>query len=345
MKELLTRKAEFQHELANWYKLAKRPLPWRTERSLYRTVVSEFMLQQTQIKTMLPYFERWIQRFPNFATLAAASTDTVLRHWEGLGYYSRARNLHKLAQTYELLDEKPTTATAWQTLPGIGPYTSAAISSISQGYPAAVVDGNVVRILARLTNNERIFRNGGESVKALTPIADDLLNKAEPGRHNEAMMELGATVCQKHNPTCTVCPVVTFCAGAASGVPELLPKIERKATVKEAITRLWIQENDNLLFHQIPDKAKQLAGQYELPSLTQINLSEKPITKILATKKRSITNRRITETIISTPPSDSINKAIKNDLSLKWISIKHLEKVTLSGPHRKWVNELVSLNT
>jgi A/G-specific adenine glycosylase len=285
--------APLQRALLDWYAQAQRPLPWRTQPSLYKTVVSELMAQQTQIKTMLPYFERWLQRFPDFETLAEAPSEDVLKHWEGLGYYSRARNLHQLAKDYVALNDKPQTRDAWQALPGIGPYTAAAISSIAQGYPAAVVDGNVVRILARLSKDSRSFKNNGAAVKAMTPLADALLNHDSPGNHNQAMMELGATICTKQQPQCTRCPVADYCAGGSAGSAEALPKITRAVTQRVEIDRLWILDDGKLLLHRIPDDAKQLAGQYELPTreLLGINPSTR---KALAIKTRGITNRRIT---------------------------------------------------
>ncbi len=349
----LTDLPKFQAALVDWYAQAQRPLPWRTEPSVYRTVVSELMAQQTQIKTMLPYFERWMERFPDFEALAAADSDDVLKHWEGLGYYSRARNLHKLAKTYVAMEPKPTTREEWQLLPGIGPYTSAAISSIAQGYPAAVVDGNVVRILARLTHDERAFKNNGEAVKAFTPLADKALNTDKPGDHNQAMMELGATVCQKHKPMCTVCPVVSFCAGAAQGSPEQLPKIERAATQRVEVDRLWIVADDKVLLHRIPNDAKQLAGQYELPRVETFGLTEDKakhgndgalpskqlkLGKLLLTKSRGITNKRIKERIyegVGVPALAGITS------EHKWTAMTDLEKITLSGPHRRWVKELL----
>ena len=340
---LLSQPEAFQQALAAWYTTAQRPLPWRTEPSLYKTVVSELMAQQTQIKTMLPYFDRWMQRFPDFEALAEAPAEDVLKHWEGLGYYSRARNLHKLAKEYVALDTKPTTAKKWQALPGIGPYTSAAISSIAQNFPAAVVDGNVVRILARLTNDARSFKNNGEAVKAFTPAADTVLNTQTPGDHNQAMMELGATICQKANPLCTVCPVVQFCESAAQGTTEGIPNIQRKAIQQVQIDRVWIVHDGQLLLHRIPDNAKQLAGQYELPSTS--HFPTKPqLGKALATKTRGITNKRIKETIylLKSPPS-ALYCALgcKSQPSRAWVPLEELDSITLSGPHRRWVKELL----
>ncbi len=346
---LLSQPEAFQQALATWYATAQRPLPWRTEPSLYRTVVSELMAQQTQIKTMLPYFDRWMQRFPDFQALADAPSEDVLKHWEGLGYYSRARNLHKLAQEYVALETKPTTAKAWQALPGIGPYTSAAISSIAQNFPAAVVDGNVVRILARLTNDDRAFKNNGEAVKAFTSTADAVLNTKTPGDHNQAMMELGATICQKGNPLCTVCSVVTFCAAAAAGSQEGIPNIQRKTIEQVKIDRLWIVQDGKLLLHRIPGDAKQLAGQYELPATTHFATKPK-LGKALATKSRSITNKRIKETIYPLKSQPSVLSSQVSDLSpqspaLHWIALDQLESITLSGPHRRWTKELLGTPT
>jgi A/G-specific adenine glycosylase len=342
---LLSQTEAFQQALAAWYSTAQRSLPWRTAPSLYKTVVSELMAQQTQIKTMLPYFDRWLKRFPNFEALAEAPSEDVLKHWEGLGYYSRARNLHKLAKDYVTLETKPTTAKQWQALPGIGPYTSAAISSIAQNYPAAVVDGNVVRILARLTNDTRCFKNNGDAVKAFTPTADTVLNHNTPGDHNQAMMELGATICQKANPLCTVCPVVQFCAAVASGSQENIPNIQRKATQQVQIDRIWSVNEGKLLLHRIPDDAQQLAGQYELPATTHFK-GKPQLDKALTTKTRGITNKRIKETIYRLKPQTSaltlqVSALKAQSSNLHWIALDELEHVTLSGPHRRWVNELL----
>ena len=326
----------FRGALADWYQSAHRPLPWRTEPNLYRTVVSELMAQQTQIKTMLPYFERWMKRFPNFEALAEAPAEAVLRHWEGLGYYSRARNLHRLAQAYVALDPKPATRGEWQALPGIGPYTSAAVASIALGLPEAVVDGNVVRILARLSGDRRSFSSNGDAVKAFNTLAETVLDPENPGTHNQAMMELGATVCLKRKPLCTVCPVLEFCDGQRLGIAEDLPKIERKAAVKVEIPRAWVRRGRRLLLYRHPEDARQLAGQYELPELRLLGLATDGL-DLLASRSRSITHRRIREPIYAAP----IPKKI--EAPLEWVLLSELEQLTLSGPHRRWVRELLDI--
>lgn len=324
----------FQADLITWYRSNRRQLPWREERSLYRTVVSEFMLQQTQVKTALPYFARWMDALPDFASLARAEEATVLKLWEGLGYYSRARNLHKMAEAYVALPEPPATREAWMELPGIGPYASAAIASIAQNLPVACVDGNVVRILARLTANATAFRDSATASKAFAPLAEQVLNRDEPGDHNQAMMELGATVCHRNSPLCTICPVRSHCAGCAAGDPESYPRLEKTKIQAVAVTRAWCLHKGRLLLHQIPAEAKRLAGQYELPSDEHIKVSTD--SPVLAVKKRGITRYRITETIRKIPAPAS------PPAGLVWVSVTELGTVTLSGPHRRWVNELLA---
>jgi A/G-specific adenine glycosylase len=273
-----------------------------------------------------------MQRFPDFTALADAPAEDVLKHWEGLGYYNRARNLHRLAKEYLALNPKPATREEWQRLPGIGPYTSAAIASIAMGQPAAVVDGNVVRILARLTGDANIFKNNGEAVKAFTAKADELLDNRNPGDHNQAMMELGAQVCLKHRPLCIICPVVKFCAANETGTQGELPKIERKATLRVELDRVWAVKADKVLLHRIPESAGQLAGQYELPELSAVKARARP--QLICSKSRSITHRRIKENIYATI-------VFRIDDSLEWIALDELETITLSGPHRRWIRELL----
>ena len=299
------------------------------------------MAQQTQIKTMLPYFERWMARFPDFRALAEASEAEVLKHWEGLGYYSRARNLQKLARLYLAADPKPTSRRQWQTLPGIGPYTSAAIASICFGEPVAVVDGNVVRLLARLTGSTEPYKSNAEAVRTFTGIAGQLVPSHNPGDHNQAMMEMGATVCLKRKPLCTLCPVNRFCKSRDSAALESIPLIERKATEHVSLERAWILHEGALLLHRMPDDAGQLAGQYELPRVDALPLSVSKGTP-LALKTRSITNRRIKEHILRYPFDPNLPTAIRQKPDLTLLPVDELPNVTLSGPHRRWIKELLT---
>lgn len=339
--DLVKARLPFQKALHVWYEVNHRKLPWRDNPSLYKTVVSEFMLQQTQVVTVLPYFARWLTELPGFAALATAPETKVMKLWEGLGYYSRARNLHKLAQAVAALPTPPRTPAEWRELPGIGPYTAAAITSISFDEPAAVVDGNVVRILARLTNESRLFRDGTEAVKHFTPLANALVIDSHPGTHNQAMMELGATVCLRQKPMCLVCPVAEFCAGRRNGEPEKLPRLKPKLIEQRAVARIWCEHRGKLLLHRVHAKAKRLAGLYELPEASTLALLPDPKT-LLATKRRSITRYQITESIYRLKPTSAQSKRIAAHDELEWVPLAQLASITLSGPHKRWIGELLS---
>ena len=337
---MLQQPAEFQRDLLAWYRENRRRLPWREQSSLYRTVVSEFMAQQTQIKTMLPYFARWMEALPDFESLAAAEEASVLKLWEGLGYYSRARNLHRLAQAYLALPEPPQTVDAWKALPGIGPYTAAAITSIALGVPAACVDGNVVRILSRLTADATPYRDSASAAKAFTPLAESLINHDHPGDHNQAMMELGATICHRRSPLCTVCPVRTHCAGCASGAPEEYPQLAAKPIEQVAVTRAWCIRDGALLLHRAGASSRRLANLHELPDATKLGLSSIEIDRapVLAVKKRGITRYAFTETIKDLSCSPEI---AHGQVELVWVPLSQLGSVTVSGPHRRWITALL----
>jgi len=340
--QLTSTRPAFQAALHAWYRVHHRKLPWRSEPSLYKTIVSEFMLQQTQVATVLPYFDRWLRELPDLAALAAASEAKVMKLWEGLGYYSRARNLHKLAQAYVAAATPPRTPAEWRELPGIGPYTAAAITSIAFDEPAAVVDGNVVRILARLTNETRQFRDGTEAVKFFTPLADALVVGSHPGTHNQAMMELGATVCFRQKPLCLTCPVATFCAARQAGDPERVPRLKPKEIEQRTVTRLWCVDKKRLLLRRGHAQAKRLAGLHELPEASDLGL--KPDKKsLLATKRRTITRFQIAELIHTVAVTPALRKKIASEAALEWVPLQQLDEVTLSGPHKRWIQELLSL--
>ena len=335
---LLVTRADFQRALLAWYHAHRRPLPWRESPSLYKTVVSEFMLQQTQVKTVLPYFARWLEALPDFAALAAAPEARVLKLWEGLGYYSRARNLHGLAKTLAAFPTPPTTPEAWRELPGVGPYTAAAITSIAFGAPVAVVDGNVVRILARLTTDGTAFRDSAMAAKLFAPLAQSLLNRSVPGDHNQAMMELGAMVCLRQNPQCATCPVSAFCAAQRAGNPARYPRLAPKRIEQRAVTRVWCLRAGQLLLHRTADGARRLAQLYELPTPQHIGRTEAAAARgaLLLRRMRGITRFQITESIHAAPAPRG-----KLAPGLSWVPLANLDALALSGPHRRWVAELL----
>jgi A/G-specific adenine glycosylase len=326
-------------QLAGWFERNKRDLPWRRLADLYPTVVSEFMLQQTQVKTVMPYFDRWLKRFPDFKSLARANEKTVLKHWEGLGYYSRARNLHKLAKEISALDSIPEDPASWQQFKGIGAYTAAAITSITFQNPVACVDGNVIRILARLTADQTVFKDNAQAIRTLGSLAEILLDSKSPGLHNEAMMELGATVCTKRKPKCIICPLGKVCK-ARDADPEELPKKAARKIKMETIDRAWVEKDNRLLLRRANGSSRRLSGILELPALdflgfTAVTLKKKgdsPIT----TRKRGISNSQVTE------PIWELRGFSKEDQSeLEWIELGKLKEATLSGPHRRWISEIL----
>jgi A/G-specific adenine glycosylase len=336
--------------LAAWFRAHQRRMPWRDQPSLYNTVVSEFMLQQTRVDTARPYFERWVARWPRFAALAAASEADAVKAWEGLGYYTRARNLRKLAIALAAMPAPPRTAKDWEALPGVGPYTAAAIASIAQGEAVAVVDGNVVRVLSRLAADSREFKDNGAAVKAFAAGAQALLDPAAPGQHNQAMMELGALVCLPRAPLCAGCPVSKFCAAARGGTPEDFPRLAPRRVEKLEVHRLWVVHEGRLLLQRHAAGAKRLSGLHEFPDarlfpeindarlFPEIDLTAAP----LARRKRAISNQQITETLHRLAATPALLRAIERTPGLRWVPLTTtaLNALTLSGPHRKWLATL-----
>jgi A/G-specific adenine glycosylase len=255
----------FQNSLLSWYDEYQRDLPWRCDPSLYKTVISEFMLQQTRVSTVLPYFDRWVNKFPDFQTLATASEEEVVKAWEGLGYYSRARNLHKLAKIASDWEAPPETVKEWKELPGVGPYIAAAVTSIALEKSEAVCDGNLVRVLTRIFAIDQEYKDGATAQKKLQPHAQSLIDHHRPGDYNQAMMELGATVCHRQSPLCLTCPVINFCVSGQAGRAESFPRIQKKKNKKKSIQRYWVENEGSLLLYSDLNSTSKLRGIYELP--------------------------------------------------------------------------------
>lgn len=328
-------------QLNGWFAANQRPLPWRVDSSVYRTVVSEFMCQQTQIVTVLPYFKRWTTRWPDFASLAAASEEEVLSAWQGLGYYSRAKRLHQLAKDWCLAEVKPVTSAQWQRFPGIGPYTAAAIASIHFNEPLAVVDGNVIRVLSRLFALEEVFGSQQSAVAAVSSKAAMLMDAAKtPGVHNQAMMELGAVVCTKARPSCLLCPLQQQCSAYRLGLADVLPRIRRAATKTRRNFRLWCVKGGKLLLQKYADNAKRLAGMYELPEVASALIDHRA--KVITTFKRGISNERIEEVVICVEDLDPAFLLPRMQPQLFWADVKAIKTLALSGPHRKCIESLLN---
>jgi A/G-specific adenine glycosylase len=237
-------KRRIESDLLPWFSVNKRIMPWRKNRTPYRVWISELMLQQTRVDQVIPYFNRFMKRFPSLKSLAEASQEDVLKIWEGLGYYSRARNLHKAAQliSTERKGRFPNTAEEIKALPGIGSYTTAAIGSLAFNLDLAVLDGNVIRVLARLFSYTTDSRSS-TAKKELQQLADDLLVKGDAGNFNEAMMELGATVCLPKNPQCDACPMAPVCLGHQSGKPTDFPVKAPKKKVPHIVVGAAVVTN------------------------------------------------------------------------------------------------------
>ncbi|MBI1277355.1 MAG: A/G-specific adenine glycosylase [Anaerolineaceae bacterium] len=257
----------FQTDLLAWYDQHAAALPWRENQNAYRVWLSEIMLQQTQVETVIPYFMRFLSAFPTVQALAAAPLDDVLKMWEGLGYYSRARNLHQAAQQVAQNDagQFPQTVEGLLALPGIGRYTAGAIASIAFDQPAALLDGNVIRVFARLTDLEADVTQPGVK-QSLWKLAEDWLDRNRPGDYNQALMELGRVVCKPRNPLCAECPISQHCKAFAKGTQSQRPVKKRKAATPHydvAAAMIW-NDSGQLLIAQRPLDGL-LGGLWEFP--------------------------------------------------------------------------------
>ena len=222
----------FAQTLLKWFEAYGRELPWRETQDPYAIWLSEIILQQTQVKQGWDYWQRFMRRWPSVDDLATASEDEVLREWQGLGYYSRARNLHYAARQIVALGHFPNTLEEIKQLKGVGDYTAAAIGSIAFGLPAAVVDGNVYRVLARYFGVETAI-NSTEGKKTFAALAQSLLPEVKAGLYNQAIMDFGAIQCTPQSPKCVICPLQESCEALRTGKVSTLPVKERKLKIKE----------------------------------------------------------------------------------------------------------------
>lgn len=268
--DLLTRAqiSAIQRALLAWFAVARRPLPWRTRRDAYSTWVSEVMLQQTQVATVVPYFERWMRTYPSVAALARANEQDVLRLWEGLGYYSRARSLLTGARAMceNFAGQVPSDLAELRSIPGIGRYTAGAIASIGHHKPAAILDGNVMRVLCRLRDLEGDPRKGDLN-QLLWSLAEQLVTNTNPSELNESLMELGATVCTPAKPNCTECPLRRQCKAFANHTVQLRPTPVRRATpTDQQVTIAIISCDERILVERQPADASRWAGLWTFPN-------------------------------------------------------------------------------
>ena len=330
MRQVALEITEFCALLVSWYKQEGRRLPWRETADPYQILVSELMLQQTQVTTVLGYYHRWLAKFPTLATLAAADEQEVLRAWQGLGYYNRARNLHRCARrVIESGDGKlPENVTDLVQLPGIGRYTAGAIVSFAFNKPAPILDANVTRVLARLIN----LQASVDSVagrRILWEIAENLVRDGEPRLVNSAIMELGALLCLPRNPRCVLCPVRTFCQAVD---PDSLPRKRlRPATQKIQENYWWIRRNQSILLRQAG--GRRWSGLWTLPPAAETPNDQLPLFQM----RHPITKYLICLNVFS----GSIPLSLPE--SFRWQSSALLHDLPMPSPHRRAVEAILAI--
>jgi A/G-specific adenine glycosylase len=330
MRQFALEITEFRAQLVSWYKQEGRRLPWRETADPYQILVSELMLQQTQVATVLGYYRRWLARFPTLATLAAADEQEVLRAWQGLGYYNRARNLHRCAR--RLIEsgdgELPENVTDLVQLPGIGRYTAGAIVSFAFNKPAPILDANVARVLARLINLQaNVDSVAGKRI--LWEMAEDLVRDGDPRLVNSAIMELGALLCLPRNPRCVLCPVRPFCRAVD---PDTLPRKRlRPATKKIQENYWWIRRNQSILLGQAA--GRRWRGLWTLPPAAEIPTDQVPLFQM----RHPITKYLICLNVFS----GSIPLTLPE--SFRWQSLTLLRDLPMPSPHRRAVEAILEI--
>lgn len=253
-------------DLLAWFDRHRRDLPWRRTSDPYRIWLSEVMLQQTRVEVVLPFYNRFLERFPTVQDLAQAGVEEVLAAWSGLGYYRRARQLHAAARAVAESGEGfPATVEGLLSLPGVGPYTAAAVASIAFGVPAPVMDGNVERVLSRVLALAEDPRSSAARQRLLAAAAA-LLDPERPGDSNQALMELGATLCSPRAPKCLLCPLHPGCRAARDGDPERYPVPRAKReTERHRLLVAVVEKDGGVLLFRRPEDSTLLAGTWELP--------------------------------------------------------------------------------
>lgn len=318
---------KFRAALARWFAAHARDLPWRRTRDPYAIMVSEFMLQQTQVVTVLDFYARWLARFPDFQTLAAASEADVLHVWQGLGYYSRARNLHRAAQ--QVMERHggalPNDLAAIAALPGVGRYTAGAIASFAFDRATPIIDANIARVLARLIDlREPIDTARGSEI--LWQTAEELLPKRGGRLHNSALMELGALVCTPRAPQCPRCPVRAHCRAEN---PAMLPlKKPRRKTVPLAEDCAWVVRDGRVLLAQ--QTGPRWRGLWKLPALT----APAGAAKLLLALDYPFTHHRVTLSVFATSAPEKIAA------HHRWVALAAIETIALAAPHKRAILRL-----
>ena len=317
--------AAFRRDLLRWYRRHGRDLPWRRTRDPYAILVSELMLHQTQVSTVIPYYNEWLRRFPSFRALAAAPENDVLHAWQGLGYYQRARNLHTVAKAVQ--DRHggilPRDLSVIRQFPGIGHYTANAIATFALDRSVPVVETNITRLLVRLFNYTRPV-DSAKGRNAVWQIAAALLPNRGARIFNSALMDLGALVCRAR-PKCQICPVQKFCLAKK---PETLPRRKARPQLRQLVeTHVWIGNHKRILLEQCTGRWR---GMWMLPRLKPRSTSHPIHTSIFP-----FTNHRVTLRVFEQPSGK-----IDNHLQ-RWFSLGELSSIPIPSPHRRAIVDLL----
>ncbi len=318
---------QLRRDLLAWYSENRRDLPWRESQDPYRVWISEIMLQQTRVAAVILRYEQFLRRFPSVKLLAAARESSVLAEWSGLGYYRRARNLHTAARIIAQDGRFPRDVEAWRALPGIGRYSAAAIASIVFNEPVAVLDGNVERVIRRVL--------GLASPKLATPnkdlwdAAQLFLDRERPGDFNQAMMELGATVCLPRQPQCGACPIRKFCRTRGPGRSPATKARQRKRKITYSLTR----RSGFVLLVRRSKSESLMPGMWELPQVTRPSASDKQLFSV----RHSITVTNFTVRVVarSLAAAGRVARAPSPAKARRWVRISRLNILPLTGLTKK----------
>ncbi len=320
-------KPEFRRALIKWYRGSGRDLPWRHTHDPYAILVSEFMLQQTQVATVIPYYNEWLRGFPDFISLARASENDVLRAWQGLGYYARARNLHAAARAVvnRHRGRFPRSVEQMQQLPGIGKYTAHAVASFAFNQSLPIVEANTARVLTRLFDFRKPIDSAPGS-KTLWANATMLVPKINGLLYNSALIDLGALICVSRQPKCGICPVKEFCSAKD---PQMLPIRKSRPRIKGLTEKhAFVVRQGKILLEQ---SSTRWRGMWMLPPLQTVPANQQPIYKGIF----PFTNHRVALNVFARR-----QQKIGGRLQ-RWVRINSLESIPIPSPHRRALQSLL----
>lgn len=340
---ILINSNNFAKRILQFYDLhGRKDLPWQQNKTAYSVWVSEIMLQQTQVKTVIPYYQKFMQSFPSVQDLAKADVDQVLQHWAGLGYYSRARNLHKCAQLVvnEFNSEFPKKLEQMITLPGIGESTAGAILSLAYGLPEAILDGNVKRVLARVFLVDGWYGNSQVS-KQLWELSRQYTPKKRTDNFNQAMMDLGASLCSRSKPVCSECPLSKYCEANLQDKTIEYPHRKPKKVIPTRLATMLLTIKDNQVQLEKRPPSGIWGGLWSLPELDNTpnleNQSRKKQSSTIANFKHTFSHFHLQVTVIKGLKSHQVQNNIEDNKALAWHNISQLSDLALPTPIKKFL--------